>query len=160
MSFSYLYLEGTGRISVQWRGNEHAGWHVLKLARRRLDGHSVPTTLTNPVTLAVSAEWTPSSPYRQGSLFPSSDWEKRKRQKDVSREDLHMLLMWRGLAGLRPFILAGCVWYFTGRLLMPLVKKTSSQVLPMASRHSSVVMWLGDEALIDFKQTFLWLVGY
>ncbi len=30
----------------------------------------------------------------------SSDWEKRKRQKDVSREDLHMLLMWRGLAGL------------------------------------------------------------
>ncbi len=43
---------------------------------------------------------------------------------------------------------------------MPLVKKTSSQVLPMASRHSSVVMWLGDEALIVFKQTFLWLVGY
>ncbi len=41
---------------------------------------------------------------------------------------------------------------------MPLVKKTSSQVLPMASRHSSVVMWLGDEALIVFKQTFLWLV--
>lgn len=104
------------------------------------------------------SEWTPSSPYRRVA-YSRRATEKRGRERCSKRGFAHDVNVKR-TRGSRPFVLAGCVWYFTGRLLMALVKKTSSQVLPMASRRSSVVMWLGDGALIDFKQILFRLVGY
>lgn len=86
--FYTFYLEGTGRTSVQRSGterSEHAGWHVHKLACWRFDGHSVPTTLTNPLTLTVSTEWTPSSPHRRVA-YSRRVTEKRGRERKMQRE--------------------------------------------------------------------------
>lgn len=112
-----------------------------------------------PSDLGSLSGMNPFLTVQTGLLIPVERLRKEEEtERCVERGFAHAINVKR-TGGSRPFVLAGCVWYFTGRLLMALVKKTSSQVLPAASRRSSVVMWLGDGALIDFKQIFLRLVG-